>query len=149
VDAGERSVIGVFHRHHRQIAALLQKLCAVRGTGERRWLAEEMAGELIRHAAAEDLFLYPVVRAMVLDNAADVALEINAHDQINRLLAELAQTEAGSCRFDALVTKLICAVRVETLHEELDVFPWLARYAGERTLIALGDQVKAFEATRL
>lgn len=148
MDSGERSVIGVLNRDHRRIAGLLQKLCAVRDGGERRGLAEEMTGELIRHADAEDLFLYPVVRAIVLERDADVTLETNAHDEINRLLAELARTEAGSCRFDALVTKLICAVRTEVRHEEIEIFPWLACCAGEQTLIALGDQVQAFEDTR-
>ncbi|WP_345466313.1 hemerythrin domain-containing protein [Actinoallomurus oryzae] len=148
MDSGERSVIGVLNRDHRRIAGLLQKLCAVRDAGERRRLAEEMTGELIRHADAEDLFLYPVVRAIVLDRGADGRLETNAHEQINRLLAELAQIEAGSCRFDVLITKLICAVRNEVRHEEVEVFPWLACCAGEQTLIALGDQVRAFQGTR-
>jgi hypothetical protein len=148
MDSSERSLINVLNRDHQHIADLLQQLCAVRDADERRRLADELAGRLIRHAAAEDRYLYPAVRAMVLAGAANVTLETNAHDQINRLLAELEGTEASSCRFDALITKLVCAVHREMLHEELDVFPRLADYAGERTLIALGDQVRAFEDTR-
>jgi hypothetical protein len=86
--------------------------------------------------------------AIVLDRGADGTLETNAHEQINRLLADLAQIEASSCRFDVLITKLICAVRNEVRHEEVEVFPWPACCAGEQTLIAIGDQVQAFQDTR-
>jgi hypothetical protein len=148
LDAGERSVIGALSRDHRRIAGLLQKLCAVRDADERRRLVEEMTGELMRHAHVEDLFLYPVVRGIVVEKDADVTLKVNAHDQINRLLTELARSEVDSYRFDVLVTRLVCAVSDEVRHEEREVFPWLAHCAGRRTLIALGDQVRAFGDTR-
>jgi hemerythrin superfamily protein len=146
--SSERSVIKVLNRDHRRIADLLLMLCAARDASERRRLANEVSSELTSHAAAEDRFLYPAIHTMVPARAFDVTLEANAHDRIINILAALEAVEATSCRFDALVTKLICEVHRETLHEEADIFPRLARYADERTLIELGDQIQAFKDTR-
>jgi hemerythrin superfamily protein len=148
MDSSERSAIKVLSRDHQRIADLLLMLCAVRGAGERRRLAKEVTSELTSHAAAEDRFLYPAIYTMAPACAFDVTLAANAHDRITDILAELAAAEATSCRFDALVTKLICEVHRETLHEEADIFPRLARYADERALIELGDQIQAFKDTQ-
>lgn len=141
-----KNLISVLTRDHRRIVDLLWRLPMTHGT-QRRRLANELSSELIRHAVAEDLYLYPAVPAVVPASAVDAARETGAHARIERLLAELAQTPPDSLTFDALVTKLKCEVDRESLHEEADVFPWLARYCDPQMLIHLGEEIQAFKDT--
>lgn len=54
----------------------------------RRRLADELTSELIRHAVAEDLYLYPAVPAFVAACAVDAARETGAHTRIEQLLTD-------------------------------------------------------------
>lgn len=140
-----KNAISVLTRDHRRIVDLLMRLPMTHGTGRRR-LADELTSELIRHAVAEDLYLYPALPAVVPASELDAARE-TGHTRIERLLADLAQTAPDSLTFDELVTKLVSEVDRETLHEEVDVFPWLARYCDPQMLIHLGEQIQAFKDT--
>jgi hypothetical protein len=96
---------------------------------------------------AEDLYLYPAVCAIVPEPAVDVVRETGAHARIEQLPAELAETSPATLTFDALITQLVCEVDRETMHEELDVFRWLALCCDRQRLVKLGDKVQAFKDT--
>jgi DNA-binding NarL/FixJ family response regulator len=141
-----KNVISVLTRDHRRIVNLLLRLPMTHGTGRRR-LADELTSEIIRHAVAEDLYLYPALPAVVPASELDAARDTGTHTRIERLLTDLAQTAPDSLTFDELVTKLASEVDRETLHEEVDVFPWLARYCDPQMMIHLGEQIQAFKDT--
>jgi DNA-binding NarL/FixJ family response regulator len=141
-----KNVISVLTRDHRRIVDLLVRLPMTHGTPRRR-LADELTSEIIRHAVADDRYLYPALSAVVPASAVDAARETGTHTRIEGLLADLAQAPPDSLTFDELVTKLVSEVDRETLHEEVDVFPWLARYGDPQMLIHLGEQIQAFKDT--
>jgi hypothetical protein len=66
---------------------LLLRLPMTHGADRRR-LADELTSELIRHAVAEDLYLYPAVPAFVAACAVDAARETGAHTRIEQLLTD-------------------------------------------------------------
>jgi hypothetical protein len=63
---------------HRRIVDMLTRLPVTHGT-QCRQLVDDLTSELIRHAVAEDLRLYPAVCAIVPEPAVDVVREIGAH----------------------------------------------------------------------
>ncbi|MFB9836314.1 hemerythrin domain-containing protein [Actinoallomurus acaciae] len=140
----DRSLISVLIRDHRRIMDLIMRLPTTHGPDRRR-LVDRMSGELILHAVAEDLYLYPTVHSTVPRWAIDVAMETGAHTRIEHLLAEISSTDAADATFGTLVTRLICEVERETMHEELSVFPWLSHHSDRRTLVELGDKIIAFK----
>lgn len=111
------------------------------------WVVDQVTGELIRHAVAEDMYLYPAIHASVPDWAIDMTKETRAHTRIERLLAALAATDTDDVAFDALVTDLLWEVDGEIMHEEMDVFPLLTMCVDPQMLIDLGEQVQAFKTT--
>ncbi|WP_345474627.1 hemerythrin domain-containing protein [Actinoallomurus oryzae] len=145
-DSDDRSLICVLSRDHERIMGLLMRLPAAREAGRRR-VVDQVTGELIRHAVAEDMYLYPAIHASVPDWAIDMAKETGAHTRIERLLATLAATDTADVAFDALVTDLLWEVDGEIMHEEMDVFPLLTMCVDPQMLIDLGEQVQAFKTT--
>jgi hypothetical protein len=102
---------------------------------------------LIRHAVAEELYLYPAVRAMVPEPAVHVGRWTGAHARIEQLLAELAEAAPDTLTFDTLITQLVCEVDQETMYEEMDLFPWLALRGDPQQLVHLGNEIQAFKDT--
>ncbi|WP_329249116.1 hemerythrin domain-containing protein [Actinoallomurus sp. NBC_01490] len=150
MDSDDRSLISVLTRDHRRIANLLARL--VRRDEDRRQLVDELTVEVMRHIAAEDLYLYPVAREVfpvAREAIVDCVIDFSHHKDIDvrveQILADLAEAEPDSNSFDALVTKLVAEGSRVILHEELAVFPWLARYGDRQTLVELGDVIKSFE----
>lgn len=147
MDCDCRSLICVLTRDHRRIVDLIMRLPMIAGEREGRRLVDELTGLLIRHAVAEDLFLYPAVGEIVPRWAVNLTRETGAHARIEQLLADLAEAKPHTLSSEALVSELLCEVDRETLHEELDVFPWLRHYGDAQLLDELGDKIQAFKNT--
>lgn len=129
---------------HRCLLRMLHRLPSTPGA-ERRAATDEVIGELVRHVVAEDMYVFPAVRACVPERVVDVAEQIDAHAKIEHLLAELATIRPVSLMFDAVVTKLMCELDRVAIHEEVDVFPWLDLHADPRRLAELAEDVQRFK----
>lgn len=88
-------------------------------------LTKEIVHELSVHAAVEELFVYPLIRAKV-EGGGDLADEaIDEHQSVKRLLADIEKMEAGSAEHGTKMDELIQAVRHHVEEEEGEVFPKL------------------------
>jgi hemerythrin superfamily protein len=104
--ATERDVISVLTRDHRQVQELFGRLQTARDPGERRRLADEVTIMLVRHAAAEQRYLFPVL-AKVLPGGDTITSEaIAGHAAIEKALKRLYETDPAGPEFHVALGKL-------------------------------------------
>src|SRR3712207_2696701 len=121
-----RDVVDLLIEDHRELEQLFAELETGQGTPERRRaVADVMTAELIRHAVAEEMYVYPTARKALPDGDKEVEHDIAEHSEVERMLSELDGMEATEARFDELVTRIAGMIRHHVADEEADLFPRL------------------------
>lgn len=135
----------LLRQDHNQVEKLFKQFetSGPRATTTRKRLVDRMIAELSVHAAVEEQFFYPAVRAKV-DGAGDEVLEsLEEHHVVKWLLSELEDLDPKAERFPAKVTVLMELVRHHIREEEKDLFPRVRKAFGRRELAELGEQLAA------
>ncbi|GGU38142.1 hemerythrin domain-containing protein [Streptomyces lavendofoliae] len=142
------NVIQELTTDHREVDALFTKLASLPADDEqRRELADELTMELIRHAVAEEMYLYPAVRRYV-DGGDDLAdKEIEDHSEVERMLKDLEGCRPGEAQFDALINRLQSTVTAHVADEENRLFPLLAESCSPQALDELGEKIRSAKKT--
>ena len=141
--ATERDVISVLTRDHRQMQELFGRLQTARDPGERRRLADEVTIMLVRHAAATERYLFPVL-AKVLPGGDTITSEAIAdHAAIEKALKHLYETDPAGPTFHVALSKLLAHMQSHINDEEEVLFPRLADHFTDNALIELGDRVQS------
>ncbi|MFF9868878.1 hemerythrin domain-containing protein [Streptomyces sp. NPDC013953] len=142
------NVIQELTADHREVEELFARIEALpAGDERRRDLADELTMELIRHAVAEEEYLYPTVRRYV-DGGDDLAdKEIADHSEVERMLKELEGCDPGDGRFDTLITRLRTAVGAHVADEENRLFGLLVECCSAGALDELGEKVRSAKRT--
>jgi hemerythrin-like domain-containing protein len=112
-------------------------------TKEKRKLVDEMIAALSRHAAIEELVLYPWARENIEDEDDQVLESLEEHHVVKWLLWELEDLPATDERFDAKVTVMMENVRHHVREEESELFPDLRDVATRTELLDLADALEA------
>ncbi|MFF3565384.1 hemerythrin domain-containing protein [Streptomyces sp. NPDC002574] len=128
---------------HREVDSLLGKISALpKGDKERRRLADEVTTELVRHAVAEEMYLYPAVREHVPGGDALADQELEDHAGIERTLKDLEGRDSDDPQFDELIQHLTSEVSEHVRDEENRLFPMLAQACSGKQLDDLGDKIR-------
>lgn len=128
---------------HREVDALLERVQAVpAGDPERKRLLDRVTAELVRHAVAEEEYLYPSVREHVEHGNALANEELAGHARVEEMLRELERRGAADPESDELVTRLAEEVRAHVRHEEQQLFTLLRAACAEETLARLGERLR-------
>ncbi|KUH40502.1 MULTISPECIES: hemerythrin domain-containing protein [Streptomyces] len=136
-------VINELVTDHREVEELFKRIERLpSGAAERKELADQVTIELVRHAVAEEEYLYPAVREHVPGGDAIADRELADHASAERTMKELEACEAGDVRFDALVTQLMAEIRGHVDDEEANLFPRLRASCPPEALEELGDKVR-------
>lgn len=136
------NVIQLLTNDHREVDDLFEATARTDGTGSIKDLTDKIVHELSVHAAVEEQFVYPFLRAKV-DNGDDMADEsIDEHKQAKRLLSDLESQQPGSTEHRQTLSQLIAAVRHHVEEEENEMFPALRQAADDDTLERLGSVVE-------
>lgn len=117
------------------------------GDERRKHYADQATIELVRHAVAEEEYLYPAVRRHVDGGDALADKELNDHAAAERTMKDLESCEAGDPRFDMLMSKLMTEIRAHVVDEENNLFPRLREACSEEVLMELGDKVRKAKKT--
>ncbi|MGW0777475.1 hemerythrin domain-containing protein [Streptomyces sp. NPDC002835] len=138
------NVIEELTEDHREVEALFEQIqdTAMDG-GRRRELADRMTIELVRHAVAEEQYLYPAVRKHVEGGAQLADKELSDHAEVERMLKDLEGTEPGQTEFEQTMTRLVQSVTEHVQDEEGRLFPLLQAACSAEQLQELGDKVRA------
>ncbi|GAA4983252.1 hemerythrin domain-containing protein [Kitasatospora paranensis] len=138
-------VIAELEADHREVQMLFARI-AVAPRTELQELVHRVSVELVRHSIAEEAYLYPAVRAHVLDGDRLADKEVADHAQVERLLKGLEGRSPADADFDPLLRTLSREVGLHIQDEEQRLFPALASGTTPEELMKLGDRVRATKA---
>ncbi|MEU9099960.1 hemerythrin domain-containing protein [Streptomyces hundungensis] len=137
------NVIEELKADHREVEDLFDQIEALPlHDDKRRHIADRFTIELVRHAVAEEMYLYPAVREHVPGGEALADREIKDHATVEQLLKDLEKADVGDARFDSLVQQLIREVSAHVADEEQHLFPALAGAVSTEVLDELGDKIR-------
>ena len=120
-------VIDLLVTDHKEVNALFGRYRRASKADTKEKLAREIVKELSVHAAVEEQFVYPLVRARV-DGGGDLASHsIEEHQELKRLLANLEKAQVGKAAFDRTMDKVVATVHEHVQDEEQEMFPKLRK----------------------
>lgn len=134
-------VIELLSHDHRMVEQLFRDYHAAASEPQRRHVVEVMVRELSKHAALEELSLYPVARRTLDGGAEKVGERLATHMKIKETLYALDHRDEGDERTGELMEQLRLQVQ-EHVHQDEDVLlPALRERLDQDTLTELGEQL--------
>ena len=88
---------------HREALALLDRVAASTEAAEKRDLADTVIAEVVRHAVAEEMYVYPALREHVPDGEKEVEHDIEEHKRLEETMKRLEAVDTTEPLFDELV----------------------------------------------
>jgi hemerythrin superfamily protein/ribosome-associated toxin RatA of RatAB toxin-antitoxin module len=140
---GEEDVVDILTTDHREVTDLIAQIRTTTDAGTRRDLADVMITELVRHAVAEEMYVYPAMKQHLADGEAAVEHDIAEHKELERTMKELEAVDATDPRFDALITELDSVLVDHVSDEESEQFPRLRASIPRDELVEIGRKVQA------
>jgi hemerythrin superfamily protein len=140
--------ITLLKNDHKSVEQLFKRFekAGERAHAEKRKVVDRILEELSVHAAIEEQYFYPVVRATVPDTESVTLESLEEHHLVKMTLAELDKLDPSDERFDAKVTVLIENVRHHVKEEEKELFPKVREELGRAALSDLGETLEAAKA---
>lgn len=136
------NVIELLQRDHSEVDELFRRVNLSDKPESIDELTKQIVHDLSVHAAVEEQFVYPLIRAKVDGGSALADEAIEEHQQAKRLLADLEKLDAGSAEHSATMQELIESIRHHVEEEEGDLFPKLRAEVSEGTLDKMGALVE-------
>jgi hemerythrin superfamily protein len=136
---------------HRMVEQLFRDYRAAASDSQRRGVVEIMIRELSKHAALEELLVYPLARQVLPDGRREVDEHLAEHLSVKRTLTALDRLSAGDDQADGLMAELQRDVEQHVREEEGELLPRLREAVDAQTLDELGrvlDQAKRSAPTR-
>ncbi|MET8084071.1 hemerythrin domain-containing protein [Micromonospora sp. NPDC005197] len=143
---GDEDVVDILIADHREVETLFVELETRQGTPEyRRQLTDVLIAELVRHAVAEEAYVYPTARKALPDGDQIADHEIDEHADAERTMKDLESVDPSDPRFDELLANLTSTIRHHVQDEENDLFPRLRAATAREELVELAGKVTAFK----
>jgi hemerythrin superfamily protein len=137
-----RDVVDILTSDHREMVALLGQIEHASDPGRRRDLADTVIAEVMRHAVAEEMYVYPAIEEHVPDGTAQVEHDKQEHAEIVQLMKRLEDVDASEPAFMDMVRQLDALLRHHANDEESEQLPQLRAHVPGARLIELGEQVQ-------
>lgn len=137
-----QDVVDILTADHREMIELLARIKDAPVPAERRDLADTVIAEVMRHAVAEEMYVYPAVEKHVPNGAEEVKHDKEEHDEIVQIMKSMEDVDASDPAFMGLVQKLEERLRHHANDEETDQFPQLRAHIPADELIDLGEKVE-------
>lgn len=135
-------VVDILTADHREMTELLARATQTQDVEQRRDLVETAIAEVMRHAVAEEMYVYPVMEKHLPNGKEEVEHDKQEHDEIVQVMKKLEEADAADPAFMGLVQELDKQLRHHADDEESDQFPKLrANLSGEQ-LLEMGDKVQ-------
>src|SRR3954466_9914532 len=110
---------------HRDVTALIGEVRTVADPMMRRDLIDTAISELVRHAVAEEMYVYPAMRKYLADGEKAVEHDVEEHKELERTMKELEGADVSSADFDAALRRLETVLADHVQDEESEQFPEL------------------------
>ena len=135
-------VIDVLTSDHRDVTALIGEIWAVKDPMIRRDLTDTAISELVRHAVAEEMYVYPAMRKHLPDGEKAVEHDIEEHKELEKTMKELEGADVSGPEFDQALEKLSALLADHVQDEETEQFPRLRQHIPQEELTELAAKVE-------
>jgi hemerythrin-like domain-containing protein len=108
-------------------------------------LASVAIAELVRHAVAEEAYLFPTAREVLDDGESLVEREIADHTRADEIMKDLEKLPVHDTLFFELLSELVGEVRAHIEEEETVLFPRMRLACEPEELAKLGRRVQAIK----
>jgi hemerythrin superfamily protein len=133
--------IELLEHDHRMVEQLFRDYPAAASDTQRRGVVEVLIRELSKHAALEELTVYPFAKRYLPAGTVDVDEHLAEHMAVKKTLAKLDALPAGDGGERALVEELQREIDEHVAEEEQQFFPTLRAAVDETALQELGGQL--------
>jgi hemerythrin superfamily protein len=137
-----QDVVDILISDHRDVTALIGEIWSVKDAMIRRDLTDTAISELVRHAVAEEMYVYPAMRKYLADGDKAVEHDIEEHKELERTMKQLEDVDATSTDFDERLRKLESTLADHVQDEESEQFPELRRRVPQEELVELAGKVQ-------
>lgn len=134
-------VVDALTTDHREALDLLDRIGRSTDPAAKRDIADTLIAEVVRHAIAEEMYVYPAMRKHVPDGGKEVEHDIEEHKELEETMKRLEAVEATDPRFDELVRTMTKQLRHHAHDEESDQFPKLREHVPHDELVELREKV--------
>jgi hemerythrin superfamily protein len=126
---------------HKEALWLLDQALSASNPEERRDLADTVISEVVRHAVAEEMYVYPAMREHLPDGDEMVSHDTEEHKELEEVMKQLEGVQATEPRFDELVREMREKLRHHASDEEAEQFPRLREAVPREKLVELRGKV--------
>jgi hemerythrin superfamily protein len=139
---GEQDVVDVLTTDHHEVLALIGQIPTAASNESRRDLADTAISEVVRHAIAEEMYVYPAMREHLPNGDEEVEHDIAEHKELEEVMKRLEGVAADDPQFDALVREFEQKLSHHANDEETEQFPKLRANLPRETLVELAGKVE-------
>lgn len=143
--------IELLKHDHRMVEQLFRDYQAAASDEQRRGVVEIIIRELSKHAALEELIVYPLAKKVLPDGQQEIDEHLAEHLSAKKILAALDELSAGDQKTNGLMAELQREIEHHVQEEEGEMLPKLRDAVDEQALDELGqalDQAKQTAPTR-
>lgn len=135
-------VVDVLTADHRDVTALIGEIWTIRDPMMRRDLADTAISELVRHAVAEEMYVYPAMRKHLPDGDKAVEHDTEEHKELEQLMKELEGIDVGKPEFETTLRRLESVLADHIQDEESEQFPELRQRIPREELVEMAGKVE-------
>jgi hemerythrin superfamily protein len=135
-------VVDVLTSDHRDVTALIGEIKTVKDPMIRRDLTDTAISELVRHAVAEEMYVYPAMRKYLPNGEEAVAHDTEEHKQLEQAMKKLEGLDVNDAEFDTTLRELETVLADHVQDEESEQFPELRRRIPRDELVEMANKVE-------
>ncbi len=144
----QQDVIDILTEDHREVETMFEELEQLMSSPDsdaerRRDLVDQVTIELVRHAVAEEVVVYPRVLEKVSEEEAQRAKQ--EHAEAEETMKRLEALDPGDPDFDQELRTLMSEIREHVAEEEGEMFPHMRAVFTDEELVAMGRHVTAIK----
>lgn len=139
-------VVDVLTQDHREVEQWFQEYDRAMSAEEKQRLTNNIVIELVRHAEAEEQFVYPRAKKVLPNGEQLIEREISQHRQAEEIMNRLDGKSPGDPDFDNLMHELMGVVRTHFEEEQEGWFPQLRQNCSAEDLQQMAKRVQAAKA---
>lgn len=137
-----RDVVDILTTDHQEMVELISQIKLSRDAGQRRDLADTVIAEVMRHAVAEEMYVYPAMQKHLPRGDEEVEHDKEEHQEIVEVMKEIEDVDASDPIFMERVQRLEALLRHHAHDEEAKQFPQLRAHLSAEQLVEIGNQVQ-------
>jgi hemerythrin superfamily protein len=137
-----KDMVSVLVKDHQEIKDYFKQLEAATDPGSRRTIADQLTAEVAQHSVAEEMYVYPAARDVLVNGDQMVDEEIKEHTEAEKLLKQWEDMDGDDPQFMPTYEK----IKKGLLHhideeEEPKLFPDMQRALSVDQLDELGEKI--------